>query len=124
MCFYRHLKYLWLRSDFRRQMMSIQMNKYNKNPTKKSLYKVNQRNLCDLLIFFFCFFEQMSIFLRRLTTLPLPKPCGFRSFNSTAPTSRMDEFFDQNKANEVMVTGRAWTAADLRRKVSFIEVLM
>jgi hypothetical protein len=57
--------------------------------------------------------------LRRIALFPT-KQITVRSFHSSLPSLRMDEFFDQNKANEVMVTGRAWTAADLRRKVTFL----
>ncbi len=59
----------------------------------------------------------MNILCRRFSLAPCQKVSA-REFHWTLPSFSMEEFFDHSKPNEVMVTGRAWTAADLRRKVS------
>lgn len=47
----------------------------------------------------------------------------FRSFHISFPAQGFEEFYDPplNK-NEVLVTGRAWTATDLRRKVVSLKL--
>jgi hypothetical protein len=48
-----------------------------------------------------------------------------RSFHCSRPTFGIEEFFDNtNTKEEGFVTGRAWTAADLRRKVDFGDVIL
>jgi hypothetical protein len=42
-----------------------------------------------------------------------------RSFHISFPARGFEEFYDPPLSkNEVLVTGRSWTAADLRRKVT------
>jgi hypothetical protein len=42
-----------------------------------------------------------------------------RAFHCSRPAFGIEEFFDSTNAKEEgVVTGRSWTAADLRRKVS------
>ena len=40
-----------------------------------------------------------------------------RAFHVGRPVRGLDEFFDEKKPNETVTTGRAWTVADVRRKV-------
>ena len=41
-------------------------------------------------------------------------------FHKSCIVQGFEEFSDVKKVNETFVTGRAWTAADLRRKVSCV----
>jgi hypothetical protein len=43
--------------------------------------------------------------------------------HSTSIVRGIEEFTETKRANEVFVTGRAWTAADLRRKVGLIPTV-
>ena len=43
-----------------------------------------------------------------------------QSYHRSRPRLGIEEFFDSSSSkDEALVAGRAWTAADLRRKVSF-----
>lgn len=46
-----------------------------------------------------------------------PIIASFRQFHSSGAIRGFEEFKDVVKQDEVMKTGRAWTNADLRRKV-------
>ena len=45
---------------------------------------------------------------------------SFRPFHSSSSVLGFEEFKDQVRADEVVKTGRAWTNADLRRKVFYV----
>jgi hypothetical protein len=48
-----------------------------------------------------------------------------RTFVQSTPLLGLEEFFDQKKVGELVVTGRGWTVPDLRRKVgSFIHIFL
>lgn len=54
------------------------------------------------------------------------KPMAFivnRTFHHSSPTLGIEEFFDAiNTKDQIVVTGRSWTAADLRRKVKTLFI--
>jgi hypothetical protein len=71
----------------------------------------------------FCLSLQM-FHLRRLTTVGTasrPANNGIRIakqlFHKSIAVQGWEEFSEPRKANEAVITGRAWTAPDLRRKV-------
>ena len=45
------------------------------------------------------------------------RPITAMSFHTSNIARGFEEFYDQSEKNELLITGRAWTAADLRRKV-------
>ena len=62
-----------------------------------------------------------SLLLLRLhNNLPSfsPPTSIVRAFHVGRPVQGLEEFFDEKKPNETVTTGRAWTVADVRRKVS------
>jgi hypothetical protein len=48
--------------------------------------------------------------------LPFPSATSVRCFHRSMSVHGWEEFTEPKKANEVTMTGRGWTAADLRRK--------
>ena len=59
--------------------------------------------------------------LKSLPTMVKPSfsatAVNVHQFHSSRPALGFEEFADVKKPNEVLVTGRSWTAAELRRKV-------
>lgn len=67
--------------------------------------------------------------LQRLQSVPLAlasSPSSWavpvRTFVQSAPVLGLEEFFDQKKVGELVITGRGWTVPELRRKVIFVFV--
>lgn len=58
-----------------------------------------------------------STSLPKFNTVPM-----ITSFHTSTSVGGFEEFYDQSEKNEMLVTGRGWTAADLRRKVRTLMV--
>lgn len=58
-----------------------------------------------------------STALQRIQGNHIQTPLLARAFHASRPVCGIEEFLEIKKPTDVIITGRGWTAADLRRKV-------